>query len=1131
MKRKLFLLLCTLLTSVGMWAGILDGWTKMETTVVANPQNYYFIILHTDNTLMLGVSKHCSARKDGVLDTPASASSTYDFISYQTASEPCQDLAKVWTIESCTADGYTSAYILRGLANVDCPANIGLYQWELMTDGAVHENIATDAAFNLDATGTMWKIQDATATTYYWGAWEDAVYINNERVAGNAGGNGHEVGNYNIYYMDRVTFNKKYQFLGGTNMNHVIVNRDFEYGTLTGWTNTRNTTYVCKSNDDSKETNVNVNAKSGTHYAYLFYAWAGVGDGQLDQTVSFLPNGTYSSTIYLCHDMNYVFNGTSAEVWGAKTPANTWTEVNVENQEVTNGSTTLSIRNYWQGGADNASLTFIPSAVGDIATAYTAETATEVYKWYRITIPSEGSCYWIKTSNAATLRYTTSASTLQTAGTENVCSAGAVTQTSFAPSSTVYIATTESTILSLEDPYAALNDAISTAEVHTLGFDADEYAPYTNVEALTRLASAKSIYDAKTATYAEVVAAKEALENATWTANDVEKDAVYNGNMAVADGTNPKGWARQNDGWGKQVDSSGETAHDFSKTTNNTAWYYNNNNSSYYGGVGHYTMPLKGSTTYLLRVKYCSQGTDGGGLVTSLRATVKKDETTVLNAHELGGNSTRTFEERSVTFTTTDAGNYVLELTNTGNFYFTDVSILKTATAADYAALNAEIAAHTPGFEVGEYAPYNNVDAMVALAAAKAIDQEAANLKSDVQDATDALTGATWTVNTELMDAIYDGQFASYTEDELNKSFKENGIKFPGGWLHDNSAVSTTDHIRQIATFSSFEGGRAMFFHTGTVSYGQTTGYTMPLRANAVYKFSFQYAGWSGYGTNPPSISILNENNEGMALTALPEGASAPGSGSTRYTVYFATDATPGNYIFKYQSPDNTNSTIGGLSLIRVDALPFSASGSTNYLPGTYSKVSVDRPMSSGTWNTLVIPVDMAIPGEWTVKEMDNFSESTLTFKKASSIVAGTPYLVKTTETIDNIIASDVEVKALSVVNNITKNGLTMKGVYANGYVPVSDGSATRYVVSGDYMYRVNSTVSIKPFRAYFELEGGNNAREIILNFNDDFTAINAIDVAENEFGAQKDGKYLIDGKIVIVKNGVKYGTNGQKLN
>ena len=61
MKRKLLLLVCAvLLTSLNASAGILDGWTKMETNVITNPQNYYFIILHTDNSLMLGVTKQCS---------------------------------------------------------------------------------------------------------------------------------------------------------------------------------------------------------------------------------------------------------------------------------------------------------------------------------------------------------------------------------------------------------------------------------------------------------------------------------------------------------------------------------------------------------------------------------------------------------------------------------------------------------------------------------------------------------------------------------------------------------------------------------------------------------------------------------------------------------------------------------------------------------------------------------------------------------------------------------------------------------------------------------------------------------------------------------------------------------------
>ena len=1098
MKRKLLLLLCALLATVGTWAGILDGWTKMETTVVANPQNYYFIILHTDNTLMLGVSKHCSARTDGVLDTPASASSTYDYISYQTASEPSQDLAKVWTIESCTADGYTSAYILRGLANVDCPANIGSYQWELMTDGAVHENNATDAAFNLEATGTMWKIQDATATTYYWGAWEDAVYINNERVAGNAGGNGHAVGNYNIYYMDRVTFNKKYQFLGGTDMNHMLVNRGFEYGNHTGWNidNVEGATITIKG--DATGSFISA-PQSGSKYCYMNgnNSW-----GALYQTVNNLPDGTYSSSIYLCNDINFLFNNTSAESWTDKTPSGSWSKITITNQNVEGGSTQLRIRGWGDNRfADEASLTFIPSAVGDIATAYTAETATEVYKWYRITIPSEGSRYWIKTSNAATLRYTTSASTLQTAGTENVCSAGAVTQTSFAPGSTVYIATTESTILSLEDPYAALNDAISTAEEHTLGFDADEYAPYTNVEALTRLATAKSIYDAKTATYAEVTAATEVLEGTTWTPNDVEKDAVYNGNMAVADGWNPKGWARQDNAWGQQVDSS-DKDHDFSKTTNNTAWYYNNNNSSYYGGVGHYTMPLKGSTTYLLRVKYCSQGTNGGGLVTSLRATVKKGEKTVLNAQELGGNSTQTFEEKSVTFTTTDAGNYVLELTNTGNFFFTDVSILKAATAADYTALNSAISAaesKTLGFETGEYAPYNNVDVLEKLAVAKAIDQESANLKSEINKATSDLTGATWTQNDKDVDAICNGSFTG-----IARGTQDNVVP---GWDGVFRKLITTD---DYAALSASKEGRAMFSHEKTYVYGRQTGYTMPLKRNTKYALSFKAAGWEN--GNIATVSAVVKKPDGSTLKTLNitptkriNEAESLVSGSIDFTV-----ETSGNYTLEVTVPASTLAVITDFSVERL---------------GIPVLMQVSGVAKMGTF---CAPFNVEIPfGVKAYTLSDGTSDDWVHMNEVegTTIAAGTPVLLTSDTKVEQEFVGQMTV--LEPNNDGLLKGVFEKTEVASGdnnyILQYQDSKCAFYIVSDAGIY-------IGKNRCYLHV-AKTSARIAIDREEDGFTGINEVKSSEVEAKMMKDGKYLVKGRIIVVKNGKVYGTNGQILN
>ena len=230
--------------------------------------------------------------------------------------------------------------------------------------------------------------------------------------------------------------------------------------------------------------------------------------------------------------------------------------------------------------------------------------------------------------------------------------------------------------------YAALNAAISTATTtyyNHLGFETGDYAPYENIDALTKLDAANAIDQSVANTKTSVQTATTNLTDATWTANDSDVDAIYNGNMAVADGIHPKGWSRPNSEWGQHQNNT--PGYDWTNVSSNkTAWYYNNNLSSYYGNVGNYTMPLKANTMYEFKVKYCSQGNNGGGLITSYKATIQKgEETPVMNQYELGSNTTNKFEEKKVYFTTTDAGNYVLTLANTGNFFFTDVSITKVA--------------------------------------------------------------------------------------------------------------------------------------------------------------------------------------------------------------------------------------------------------------------------------------------------------------------------------------------------------------------------------------------------------------------------------------------------------------------
>ncbi len=78
------------------------------------------------------------------------------------------------------------------------------------------------------------------------------------------------------------------------------------------------------------------------------------------------------------------------------------------------------------------------------------------------------------------------------------------------------------------------------------------------------------------------------------------------------------------------------------------------------------------------------------------------------------------------------------------------------------------------------------------------------------------------------------------------------------------------------------------------------------------------------------------------------------------------------------------------------------------------------------------------------------------------------------------------------------------------------------------------TNVIINTDKAYFTVSKGvfsTLGARLTINFPENPTGIGAIEAAEAESGDLKDGKYIIDNKVVIVKNGVKYSTNGQKLN
>lgn len=218
---------------------------------------------------------------------------------------------------------------------------------------------------------------------------------------------------------------------------------------------------------------------------------------------------------------------------------------------------------------------------------------------------------------------------------------------------------------------AALASAIETAEGKTLGFLKDEYAPYNNVDALEKLAIAKAI-DTETATASEVITATNNLSEATWTSNATDVDIIYNGNFAIANGTNPKGWTRSNGAWGQQITGLTPETNDVNEGTT-TGWYYNTEGAWEYGKDDIYKMPLPASTSYKLTFKYRSHA---NGSNNYMKASVLNDSDEGLAEVTFAKNGDMTkFVTATAYFTTGAAGNYVLSLTQSGNTHLTDVSL------------------------------------------------------------------------------------------------------------------------------------------------------------------------------------------------------------------------------------------------------------------------------------------------------------------------------------------------------------------------------------------------------------------------------------------------------------------------
>jgi len=187
----------------------------------------------------------------------------------------------------------------------------------------------------------------------------------------------------------------------------------------------------------------------------------------------------------------------------------------------------------------------------------------------------------------------------------------------------------------------------------------------------------------------------------------------------------------------------------------------------------------------------------------------------------------------------------------------------------------------------------------------------------------------------------------------------------------------------------------------------------------------------------------------------------------------------------------------------------------------------------SNEWGTIVVPFAITYSqsnGNYKLYKLSATSASTLTFTEydnEATIPAGTPMVIKAvgTKTADKYTVT-LTANGNAVNKTITPTaavgGLTMKGTYA----ALTEKTGIYFIAQGKF-WSADAAITIAPFRAWFEGTLPSSVKEFNIVIDDEATGVSNVQFDNLQF---TNGKFIENGRIVIVKNGKKYNANGQRI-
>jgi hypothetical protein len=285
-------------------------------------------------------------------------------------------------------------------------------------------------------------------------------------------------------------------------------------------------------------------------------------------------------------------------------------------------------------------------------------------------------------------------------------------------------------------------------------------------------------------------------------------------------------------------------------------------------------------------------------------------------------------------------------------------------------------------------------------------------------------------------------------------------------------------------------------------------------------------------------ISILDMNES--ELDAFESGS--VGSGDKEVKHYF--NLAAGNYIVKLENTYAwSQGHIVSLVVTQPELLVLDQMAENNSVlvahdhDGNSYDVQIIRTIKAGMYNTLCLPFDVnstqlkAIFGsDVELLQMAsatlNGNVLTLNFDAATSIYRGTPYLIKTSKAVVNPVFTAVEIKAAEA-DATGGDAADFIGNFIMSEVPAGDQNL--FLGDNDMLFFRQVATPIKGMRAYFHVKVPGAAQMIqharIVKGTNVLTEINL--VSQPKANSQK---LIMDGQLIIIRDGKKYNAMGAKL-